>query len=279
MAIEDVACVRSLVKLCEDGAAFGWHEANGGNVSYRLSEADRQACSKYMNFAVAGGVWHELETPMPTLADECFLVTGAGKYLRDIEQNLRESVGIIQMDATGGSWRIIWGLRDGGSPTSELPMHLSCHAMRKEASNGEDRVVYHAHATSVIALSTVLPADARTWSRMLWSCMTECIIVFPQGLGVIPWMVPGSEEIAQATCDAMRAVSACVWPQHGIVVSKPSFEEAIGCVQTVDKAAGIYLQARAACGGAEPGELVSDEQLRQICERYAVQFNEEFLED
>lgn len=33
---------------------------------------------------------------------------------------------------------------------------------------------------------------------------TECLVVFPEGIGVIPWIVPGTIEIGQASAEKMR---------------------------------------------------------------------------
>ena len=67
----------------------------------------------------------------------------------------------VELDDTGGSWRIVWGFKGGGVPTSELPSHLMTHAVRKDATIGADRVLYHAHPSAVVAMTGVLPADAR----------------------------------------------------------------------------------------------------------------------
>ena len=40
--------------------------------------------------------------------------------------------------------------------------------------------------------------------------MTECIVVFPSGVGVVPWMVPGGAEIAKATSELMKKYEAAL---------------------------------------------------------------------
>ena len=39
------------------------------------------------------------------------------------------------------------------------------HAVRSAATDGACRVIYHAHPTNIIALSYLLPLDARTFTR------------------------------------------------------------------------------------------------------------------
>ena len=67
------------------------------------------------------------------------------------------------------------------------------------ATEGKHRVIYHAHTTNGIALTFVLPLTDEVFTRELWEMATECPVVFPQVIGVVPWMVPGGRDIAVAT--------------------------------------------------------------------------------
>ena len=42
------------------------------------------------------------------------------------------------------------------------------------------------------------------FTRKLWEGSTECLVVFPDGVGILPWMVPGTDEIGQATAETMQ---------------------------------------------------------------------------
>lgn len=61
----------------------------------------------------------------------------------------------------------------------------------KKLKDPDYRVVYHAHTTNIIALTFVLPLKDKVFTRELWEMATECPVVFPDGVGVVPWMVPG----------------------------------------------------------------------------------------
>ncbi len=56
----------------------------------------------------------------------------------------------------------------------------------------------------VIALTLVLPLDDKVFTRELWESATECPVVFPDGVGVVLWMVPGGREIAVKTAELMK---------------------------------------------------------------------------
>lgn len=273
--IDEPSCLRRFTRLCVDACARGWHEANGGNLSYRLDEADLATTVPLLKPEEER---HALERAVPELAGAHVLMSASGAYLSNVAYDPSHACGIIQLDDAGGSWRACWGFENGARPSSELETHLAAYATALRAGDGADRVVYHAHGPHVIALSALIEPSTRTWTRTLWRIMTEGIVVFPQGVGALPWMVPGSSELAEATCELMATHTACIWTHHGLMARAASFDEAFGIVETIEKSAGIYLEARAASGGAEPCHLVSDGQLRAICERYGLRPNKDFLD-
>lgn len=87
------------------------------------------------------------------------------------------------------------GLTDEAVPTSELPAHFLSHCERIRATDGKDRVIMHCHATNLIALTYVLENSSDFITRKLWEGSTECLVVFPDRVGILPWMVPGTDEI------------------------------------------------------------------------------------
>ena len=180
VAMEQLGFVRGFVRLCNDGWEQGWHERNGGNLSYRLRPEDVDTARKF--FDKEPRPWTPLGVEAPTMGGAYFLVTGTGNYMRNVASDPSRNIGIVELSATGDAYRIVWGLDDGGRPTSEFPTHVMNHAVRSAATDGACRVIYHAHPTNIIALSYLLPLDARTFTRVLWKAMTECVVVFPAGV-------------------------------------------------------------------------------------------------
>lgn len=275
VAVEQQTFMRGFVRLCEDGWNQGWHERNGGNVSYRLTEEEVRSCAP---FFAEGGAWNPLEVEVANLGGAYFAVTGAGRYLRNVALDPDYNVGIVQVGADGKSWRLVWGLKDG-KPTSELSSHLLIHSIRVAATQGACRVLYHAHPDNIIALSKVVPLDARVITRLLWKATTESIIAFPKGIGVVDWMVPGGPEIAEETGRQMETFDAVIWAQHGLFASGSDFDAAFGLMHTADKAARVYALARMMNGGSDDfPNTIPDEGLREIARRYDLDINEEFLD-
>ena len=175
--IYDVANVKGFIRMCNDGWLQGWHERNGGNLTYRMTEEDVAACRPF--FDETPREWVNMGVQADNLAGEYFITTGSGKFFRNVEPDPIHSIGIVEINDKGDSWRIVWGLADGAKPTSEFPIHFMNHSVRKAATNGANRVIYHCHATNVIALTYILPLTDRDFTRALWQSATECPVVFP----------------------------------------------------------------------------------------------------
>lgn len=278
MPIEQSNCIRRFVRTCNDGWLQGWHERNGGNLTYRMDEEDVRVCMPYFSVKGEGHEWVPTGIKAPGVGGQFFITTGSGKFMRKVEVDTPDSIGIVELSEDGSAYRKVWGLVNGGRPTSELPTHIMNHEVRARVTDGANRVIYHAHCPHVITLSTLIEPDARTWSRILWKLMTECIIIFPEGVGVTPWMVPGGADIAKATSELMETYQAVVWTQHGLFVSGPDFDQAFGLMHTIEKSAGLYLEALAANGGKEPPFMITDDQLKAVCKDFGVDPNTDFLD-
>ena len=131
--------------------------------------------------------------------------------------------------------------------------------------------------TNLIALTYVLPLTDRDFSRALWQSATECPVVFPEGVGVCPWMVPGGADIAMATSEKMKTYQAAVWAQHGLFASGPDFDITFGLAHTIEKAAEIYVKVLSAGQGCIR-QTITDDALRAIAHDFGVTINEEFLD-
>ncbi len=272
MSINDVKFVQGFIRMCSDGWEQGWHERNGGNLSYRMKKEDVEAVKAYFHEPEE---WREIGTSVPGLAGEYFMVTGSGKYFRNVSLDPADSLCILELDEKGEKYRICWGLTGGGKPTSELPSHLMNHEVKKAASKGLHRVIYHAHPANIIALTFVLPLKDEVFTRELWEMATECPVVFPSGIGVVGWMVPGGREIAVATSELMKQYDVAIWAHHGMFCSGEDFDLTFGLMHTVEKSAEILVKTLS----MRPDKLqtITPQNFRDLAKDFRVSLPERFL--
>lgn len=274
MKFTDIEFVKGYIRMCNDGWLQGWHERNGGNLTYRMTKDEVAQARPF--FYEHPGEWVSMGVTGKNLAGEYFISTGSGKYMRNVILDPEDSLCVAEISESGDSYRIVWGLKNGGRPTSEFPTHFLNHSVRTAATNGACRVIYHAHPANIIALTYVLPLTNRDFTRVLWESATECPVVFPGGVGVVPWMVPGGAEIAQATSKLMNEFDAVVWTHHGLFCSGPDFDTTFGLMHTIEKAAEIYVKAMSMGQGIR--QTITDDNLRAIAKEFGVTLREEFLD-
>lgn len=275
MAITDIEVMQHYIRMCGDGWDQGWHERNGGNLTYRMRPEEVEQCRPY--FKAIPGQWVNMGVQADNLRGEFFISTGSGKYFRNVPLAPQDNICIVEINEAGDAWRIVWGLEKGGHPTSEFPSHFLNHSVRKEATGGACRVIYHAHPANLIAMTYILPLTAQDFTRALWKSATECPVVFPGGVGVVPWMVPGGSDIALATSQLMKEYDAAVWAHHGLFASGPDFDTTFGLMHTIEKAAQIYILALSA-GQGRILQTIEDDDLRAIAKDFGVTLREEFLD-
>ncbi len=256
--------VQGMIKATTDAWLKGWDERNGGNLTLRLDEAD---IDEYRGDFHAKPRYIALSQPMPMLANTPFIVTGSGKFFRNVQLDPAANLGIVQVDSDGAGYHVLWGLENQAVPTSELPAHFLSHCTRIQATGGVDRVIMHCHATNLIALTYVLENDTDIITRKLWEGSTECLVVFPDGVGILPWMVPGTDGIGEATAEQMKKHSLVLWPFHGVFGSGPTLDEAFGLIDTAEKSAEILVKV-ISMGGMK--QTISREQLIALGERFGV---------
>lgn len=254
--------VREMMNTTANLYRLGWDERNGGNISYLLKEAE------VAPFLDVTKVIRQI--PMifdaTQLAGNYFIVTGSGKYFKNVADEPSENIGIVRVAADGKSLDLLWGLDDFAVPTSELPSHFMSHIARL-AVDPENRIVMHNHASHLLAMSFTHSLDEKDFTRTLWQMCTECLVVFPDGVGIIPWMVPGTNEIGEATAEKMKTTRLVLWPQHGIYGAGRDMDEVFGLIETAEKAAQVYTYV-CAQGGIK--QTISDKQLWQLADAFGV---------
>lgn len=266
--------VREMCKTTANMYRLGWDERNGGNVSYLL---DEQEVAEYLDLkkvirTIPLMGWNAGDFDTAPLAGKIFIVTGTGKYFKNVESDPETNLGIVRIAPDNKGVELLWGYKDGGRTTSELPAHLMCHMARLK-KDPENRVVIHSHPTHTLAMNYVHELDEKKFTHTLWEMCTECIVVFPDGVGILPWMLCGTNGIGEATAKKMEEFRLVVWAMHGIYGAGKSLDETFGLIETVEKAAQIYMLT---CNRPRIN-TIKDEQLKELAEYFGVEYRKDFL--
>ena len=247
---------------------LGWDERNGGNISWMLDERE---VGEYLNLnRVIRTI--SLGFDASAVAGKIFIVTGTGKYFKNVQDDPELNLGIVRIAKDGCNAELLWGYKDGGRFTSEFPAHLMSH-MARLSVDPENRVVMHCHPTHTLAMNYVHELDEKKLTHTLWEMCTECIVVFPDGIGVLPWMLCGTNTIGEATAEKMKEFRLVVWGMHGIYGVGKTMDEAFGLIETVEKAAQVYMLT----AHLPRVNTIRDHELQELAEFFAVKYRKDFL--
>lgn len=226
--------VRDIVTTANMLTSRGWAEAFAGNISVWLTDEQRTQ----LQLVEVDSPWVALPAAVPTMANQTFIISASGAMMRALGDAIEQHIGVIELDAQGEAYRILAGYQNGSRPTSELITHLKVLSSR----NDNQRVVIHTHATSLISMSLALKGDSESFSKWLWSVSAEAMYFYPDGIGVCPWAIAGSVELGNLSAELTKKHRLVLWPAHGVLALGTDLNNALGLIETADKAAEIYNQ-------------------------------------
>jgi rhamnulose-1-phosphate aldolase len=130
------------------------------------------------------------------------------------------------------------------------------------AGSGRGKAIVHTHPHEVVALSHIKELkDESKLNDILLRMHTETAFFIPKGMGFIPFEVPGSQQMADATLKKLKKFDVVLWEKHGCMAIGDNVNQAFDRVDLMAKAANIYLTCRSA--GIEP-EGITNEQVKEI---------------
>lgn len=273
--ITDAPFLKEMCLTAANMYRLGWDERNGGNISYML---DENTVSEYHDIRDVKRVVpimgvNEANFDITPLAGKYFIVTGTGKYFKNTASDPENNLGIVRIPEKGRNLEILWGFNDGGRPTSEFPSHMMSHIARLK-KDPKNRVVIHSHPTNLLAMNYVYELDEKKFTHTLWEMSTESIVVFPEGIGILPWMLCGTDAIGRATAKKMEEFRLVIWAMHGIYGAGRDLDETFGLIETVEKAAGIYMLT----AHLPRINTIKDEDMVKLAEFFGVDYRKDFLD-
>lgn len=240
----------------------GWAERNGGNITVNITESLDEATKALP--AIAGPF--SIGMTLPNLKDCFFYCKGTQKRMRDLSRDPMANGSIIRICPDCASYEII--ADQPVKPTSELPSHLAVHNYLL-GKGSPYRASLHTHPIELVALT-----HSKKWmekdvaTKMLWSMIPETKAFCPRGLGMVPYLMPSGNELAQATIQAIDDdYDVVMWEKHGIFAVDTDIMAAFDQVDVLNKAAQIYIAARNM--GFEP-EGMTDAQMQELTDVFGL---------
>jgi rhamnulose-1-phosphate aldolase len=233
----------------------GWAERNGGNITVNITE---HVDDEIRNLPAISEV-KQIGAILPHLKGCYFYCKGTNMRMRDLARFPMENGSVIRILDDCASYVIIADAPV--RPTSELPSHLSVHNYLI-GKGSPYKASLHTHPIELIALThgkKFLEKDVAT--NLLWSMIPETKAFCPRGLGIIPYQLPGSVEMAEATIQELADYDVVMWEKHGVFAVDCDIMQAFDQVDVLNKSAQIYISAKNM--GFEP-EGMSQEQMKEM---------------
>ena len=233
----------------------GWAERNGGNITVNITQWADAAMQRLPPISDI----KPIGTTLPSLRGCYFFCKGTGKRMRDLARRPMENGSIIRILDDCASYVII--ADHPVQPTSELPSHLAVHNRLIEQQSPYKATI-HTHPIEIVAMShnrEFLGKDVLT--RLLWSMIPETKAFCPLGLGIVPYALPGSNALAEATLNELESYDVVLWEKHGVFAKGLDVLDTFDQIDVLSKSAKIYLDCRAM--GFEP-EGMSSAQMQEM---------------
>jgi rhamnulose-1-phosphate aldolase len=110
-----------------------------------------------------------------------------------------------------------------------------------------EKVVLHTHATELVALTQAKEfCNKDSLNKLLWGMHPETIMFMPKGVGFVPYILPGSAEIAMETIKVLQDHDVALWEKHGVFAIGKSISDTFDVIDILAKSARIFFTCRSA---------------------------------
>jgi len=236
----------AIIELFDDCAEIGhllamkgWAEASGGNLSVRIPSTIDFTAKKITELKPARSI--PLQTSYLNLENQLLLIKATGKRLREVGKAPSKilGIGLIRKQVL----HILWPDDKTFQPTSELPTHLAIqNYLAKNKPNL--RAVLHAHPTELIAISFFGEKFLTTINETLWSVNPGALLFLPEGVGVVTFKPPASQELAKETVALIAKHRLILWAKHGCLSVGKTLAHCFDLMEIANKSAEIFLKAK-----------------------------------
>jgi rhamnulose-1-phosphate aldolase len=252
-----------------------------GEAGQRLSEIDASEgaagnMSVYLGWKVDPRRHFPIEEKIvlpydaPDLAGGALIVTGSGRRLREVILDPAANLGCLTVDPGGKTGTLYTSPRRLFTRlTSELNSHLAVHQDQVVAYPTNFHALIHAQPPNLTFLSHIPRyRDEAYFNTHILRWQPELIVNLPEGVGIVPFAVPSSEDLMCGTLESLRRHRIIIWCKHGVVArSDNSIKRAADRIEYAESAAR-YEYMNLVCG--EPADGLSGAEIRQICQTFEI---------
>lgn len=233
----------------------GWAERNGGNIVVNITDLVDDEIKQMASISDVTPIG----TTLPYLKGCYFYCKGTNMRMRDLARWPMENGSVIRILDDCASYVIIADAPV--KPTSELPSHLCMHNYLLSKGSSY-KASLHTHPIDLIAMTHHKPfLQKDVLTNLLWSMIPETKAFCPRGLGIIPYALPSSMELAEATIQELEEYDVVMWEKHGVCAVGEDIMAAFDQVDVLSKSAQIYINARSM--GFMPDGM-SQEQMKEM---------------
>lgn len=211
-----------------------------------------------------------LPEPAPALAGKTFIVSGSGRRLREISQDPAANLAALIVNDDGETAKLCTSPRRlFARVTSEFNSHLAVHCDQVTRTGTNFLTLIHAQPLHLTYLSHIAKyRDTAFMNTHLLRWQPELIINFPEGIGVLPFLLPGSAELMQANVEGLRKHQVVVWSKHGLMArSDLSVKRACDRIEYFETAARYELMN---LSNGEVADGLSVDELKCIADAFNV---------
>lgn len=234
----------------------GWAEGGAGNISLDVTEHYGGITMDFRTFPLI-----PLQKSYAGLSSRFLFVTCKGSRFRELADNPAANLCLVKINKAGDAYQLLFeDLHHPHEPTSELFTHFGIHD-RIAARGGQEKAVLHTHATDLIALSHHPDLqDEKKLNEILLGMHSETAFFLPEGIGFVPFELPGSLELAEKTLSSLENHPVVLWEKHGCLAIGESVPDAFDKLDMLSKAARLWLICRNA--GFDPQGLSGEQRQR-----------------
>lgn len=250
-AVMESDAAKKLTYLYNEGSRLNWLGVAGDSVSRWLTAPEVMAMQADLDL---NGEYFPLQIKELRLAKECFMFCCHGDILPgDIDGGAVISLMILQVNAAGDKYRVLWERgREDHSPM-ELAIHFTAHAAH---SVGPGCVVFHCQPLKTLTLAAVIGNDEEKFFLELLRGYAAIHNMLPDGVGMLPWHMPHPQRrgipmtelhyndlrafIAQIR-EHIRHQESLVLLGEGIICASRSERAVHSIINAIERAATIRL--------------------------------------